>query len=287
MYSPVHQMPKVVLPATLPARSLFTTTFWSLRLGFLCQLISFAIFYTGYFTCGGRGLFSLSLENLQDDVAQHTFFRASLVIGSFVHLLGTVLLSIFQIFLADDAAWSRGYRAGSKWISYATLYGTCADVLQCVLYLHIALHYSPALITQSTGGGSEWLLFTFTRILYAIAAFQYGQGFFLIEVYHDQGTSAFLGAALLVAYVATGCLDILGIGFLAPGLGTCVRAITLVMAILWAVVFEDIVHAFSPALYETELTNELEAKVNYFARCPPPEAEEPAQHVQLSTSTLF
>lgn len=99
--------------------------------------------------------------------------------------------------------WARGFRSGSKLISYATSFDICSGVLQFILFLHIATNYSPSVWEQYSNGGSEWLLTAFARLLHAISAFLYGNGFFLVEVYHDKGTSVLLGLAILVLYIGS------------------------------------------------------------------------------------
>lgn len=88
------------------------------------------------------------------------------------------------------------------------------------------------------------------------------------------------GGALLVCltfFVLSAVLyaDLLSIAQLSPILSTAIRTITLSLAFVWALSFEQTVHAYAPPLHQTELANTLEEKVNFFARTPATQLETP------------
>lgn len=245
------------------------SSLWLLRLGLLCQVGALAVSYIVYFfSCpkDEKRLFSFYFTGFDEAVMEGIRCRSGVTGAAFLHLIGAGCLSCFQVMLADDASLTRGFRAGSKVISYATLYDICASALQFVLFFHFMANYSPQIWAQYTNGGSEWLLTTFTRLLHAIAMMLYGQGFFLVEAFHDVGTSTFLGLAVALSYIASGVLEILGLGLIPPEVGTFVCLVAMIFALAWALAFEHTLNASSPPLHQCELTNEIESRINHYAR---------------------
>merc|ERR1711977_50436 len=99
-------------------------------------------------------------------------------------------MGVFQYCLADDAAWARGYRAGSKVLSAAVLLDCISQSMQFAAFLWIYKNYSDQWWDQNySQGGVEWLFLGGARILSGMAMKTYGGAIFLLEAYHDEGTN--------------------------------------------------------------------------------------------------
>lgn len=125
-------------------------------------------------------------------------------------------------------------------------------------------------------GGSELVLFLFTRVIHAFSLILFGVACYLLEVYHDEGAGDLHAYINSVLFILSGLFGILSFNaellkfmlkMSTPFVPTL--ALALLAASLWAVYFEPEVTYTSPALNETELTNDVEHQVEKFTHLTP------------------
>lgn len=56
------------------------------------------------FNCQGGEIFNFALVGSSDNVRDSSTFRLSAAVLAFLHVLGTVYISCFQLLMSDDAA---------------------------------------------------------------------------------------------------------------------------------------------------------------------------------------
>lgn len=206
-------------------------------------------------------------------------------------------------------SWARGYRAGSKILRLATFMDLLCSVMQFIFYLYIAKFYQPKWYAQFEEGGPERLFFSYIRCMHAVCLLLYAAATYLLEVYHDEGAgdlhaylnSTLFGFAGLIGKSQTHCCVIVPVVHLSTstcfrfavhfseftvmflplsGLSTLAIWFALLAATVWAFFFEPEVNNVSPALHETELTNDVEQQVEKFARMSP---YYPTEHSMLQS----
>lgn len=240
-----------------------------LRLGVLLKWIGLTGLLFSYYIYEGQGLFTYDLKDTTEAQRELQGFRCSLTAFQFVHLLGALYLLGFQTFLADDASWSRGYRAGSKMFGTAATFDVISSTLQFIIYVYMDNYYDKTWWAHFTSGGAEWLISTLARLLNAFALFYYASGFFLLEVYHDNGTNDWHG--VLNAFILTfaGIAEISVLVLSEGSISIVLHWIALVSILVWAMAFEQELNSSQPFLHESEFTNQVESQVEKFARNSP------------------
>ncbi|KAL8437818.1 hypothetical protein ACSSS7_000699 [Eimeria intestinalis] len=196
-------------------------------------------------------------------------FHTALAFFSGLYMLGATYLVCFQALAADDACWARGYRAGSKILRLATFLDLLSSIMQFIFFLYIAKFYKPKWYMHFQEGGPECLFFSYIRCLHAVCLSLYAAATYLLEVYHDEGAGdlhAYINSALFgFASLLEFCVLFIPIG----GASSLSIWLALLAASTWAIFFEPEVNNVSPALHETELTNDVEQQVEKFARMSP------------------
>lgn len=258
-----------VPPSRAPSVSLNLIFNCSLRLGFGMQLIGFLGLNLVYLAYGGKGVFTYDLTGVPEDSRLDERFRAYLTTFTMIYMLGALSLMSFQVLLADDTCWARGYRSGSKILRLATFLDTVSSTMQFIFYLYISKFYTERWFVHLNEGGSELVFFVFTRIMHAFACLLYGLACYLLEVYHDEGAGDLHAYLNGVCFVLTGCSELMVLVLHKGMFTTPLIMVTLCAATLWAVYFEPEVVFVSPALQETELTNDVEHQVEKFTRMTP------------------
>lgn len=246
-----------------------------LRLGFLLEFIGLTGLFISYFGYKGTGFFTYDLWLTSEEQRSHLGFRNCLVLFSGLYLLGALCLLLFQAVLSDDASWARGYRAGAKLLGNATFLDVVGATLQFIFYAYMSNHYDKTWWAQFTGGGVEWLVFALARLIHALGALFYASALFLLEVYHDQGTNDWHGVLNAFLFTGTALMELLVLTVMDGATGVVLNWVALVSALLWAMAFEQEVNASGPLLHETELSNEVEAQVEKFARAHPYNIQQP------------
>ncbi|XP_058515537.1 uncharacterized protein LOC131478935, partial [Ochotona princeps] len=196
-------------------------------------------------------------------------FQVIMAMMAGIYMVGASYLVCFQAVLADDACWARGYRAGSKILRLATFMDLLSSTMQFIFYLYISKFYSAKWYTHFLEGGSERIFFSYIRCMHALACLLFACAYYLLEVYHDEGAGdlhAYINASLfgLAGAVEFSVLFVGMSGVAAVFIWVALAALT-----AWACFFEPEVNEASPALYETELTNDVEQQVEKFARMSP------------------
>ncbi|CDJ60918.1 hypothetical protein, conserved [Eimeria maxima] len=265
---PAMRGPCLDLPTTVFCGGVGGNSFL-LRGGFLLQLFSLTGLFISYWASGGAGLFGYELQGMNEAARSSEGLHTALAFFSGLYMLGAAYLVCFQAIAADDACWARGYRSGSKVLRLATFLDLLSSVMQFIFFLYIAKFYKPKWYLQFKEGGPECLFFSYIRCLHAVCLALYGAATYLLEVYHDEGAgdlhayinSALFGLASLVEF----CVLFVPVG----GASALTIWLALLAAAIWAVFFEPEVNNVSPALHETELTNDVEQQVEKFARLSP------------------
>lgn len=175
-----------------------------LRSGFLFKLIGLTGLILSYYVYKGTGLFTYDLEDTTEEQRGTAGFRSCLEIFSALNLVGALYLLFFQTLLADDASWSRGYRAGSKHLGNAAFLDLISSTLQFIIYVYMDAHYDKVWWNQFSSGGVEWLVYALARLLNAFALLYYASGLFLLEVYHDNGTNDWHGVLNCFLFTVAG-----------------------------------------------------------------------------------
>lgn len=258
-----------------------------LRTGFLLKWIGLTGLIVAYYMYEGRGLFTYDLKETSEAQRDTQGFRCSLACFQLIQSLGALYLLFFQTLLADDASWSRGYRAGSKMLSNAAFLDVASSTLQFIIYVYMDTHYDKVWWNHFTSGGTEWLISTLARLLNAFSLLYYASGLFLLEVYHDNGTNDWHGVLNAFIFTVAGIAgklfshksvlsrariffsEILVLAYVEGSIAIILQWIALVSALVWAMAFEQEVNASQPLLNEPELTNEIESQVEKFARARP------------------
>lgn len=240
-----------------------------LRIGFFLEFISLTFLFLTYWSNGGKGLFNYDLRGMKDEYRMDESFRNSLAVWSGLYLIGAMFIMSFQVLLADDTCWARGYRAGSKILRLASFLDTISATLQFIFYLYISKFYTRKWYVHFNEGGSEWVFFIFVRLVHAFACLLYGLATYLLEVYHDEGAGDLHAYINGVAFVLAGLTEIFVIFCNSGSFSNLLLWFALLAASLWSYYFEPEVNHVSPALHETELTNDVEQQVEKFSRYTP------------------
>ncbi|UKJ89963.2 hypothetical protein MACJ_003220 [Theileria orientalis] len=241
----------------------------SLRAGFGLQLLSLLALNFVYYSYNGKGVFSFDVSGVPEETRLDPSFRFYMAAGSLVYLMGSLSLVFFQVLLADDTCWARGYRSGSKILRLATFLDTVSATLQFIFYLYMSKFYSKRWFNHLNEGGSELVFLVFTRNIHAAACLLYGVASYLLEVYHDEGAGDLHAYLNGVLFVATGASEMAVLLFRVNGVYTPFLLLALAAVTLWAFYFEPEVNFVSPTLKETELTNDVEQQVEKFTRLTP------------------
>ncbi|XP_053991418.1 uncharacterized protein LOC128883263 [Hylaeus volcanicus] len=240
-----------------------------LQTGFLLQLIGLTTLFFVYYAYRGTEIFTYDLVFTSEEQRQLSGFRFWLQIGSGVQLLGSLYILFFHALLADDASWARGYRAGAKLLGNAAFFDVLSRTIQFIIYAYMNNHYGPIWWKQFSMGGAEWLVSALARLLYVFALFYYATSLFLLEIYHDNGTNDWHGLLNCFLFTVAGVSEIVALSIPRNAVSVIISWIALVSALVWSIAFEQEVNACTPLLNEPELTNEIEARVEKYARASP------------------
>ena len=241
-----------------------------LRIGFLIRLITAFAVNIGYYAFGGTRVFTWGLEFTTEHMRAETNYIPYLAVWTGIALWSGMHLACFHAFLSDDAAWARGFRAGSKAFGVAIFFDMVGLVLQLVAYVWISANYSELWWENYTTGGVDWLYFAVCKILFGIKFLCMAPAIALLEIYHDEGTSDWHGLMNAFLLCAGGLSYLVAVFFPAEsGLGIVLGVITLLSVTFWAFHFEDALIESSTALNETELCNEVEQEVGKFTKLSP------------------
>lgn len=159
-----------------------------LRTGFFLQCVSLVLMFVFYWAFGGTGIFIFDLYAGPECVKVSSTFHLTISILMALYLLGTLYIAMFQVFVADNSKWCRGFRAGSKLLSAAVTLDLLSSILRLVQYLYAYFYMSMRWWARYQQTKSDWTLLHFGSIVHSFALFIYGAAFFYMEAYHDEGT---------------------------------------------------------------------------------------------------
>ncbi|OII76100.1 hypothetical protein cand_006890 [Cryptosporidium andersoni] len=247
---------------SIPIESLF---YAFLRLGLFFEIMCFAgLTLISYVSTGSL---MLNYHSFPEHMLQGSI-PSYVSLCFFLGLVGAGKLMVFQILLADDTCFARGYVTGSKIIKVASLLDLVGKMICFVFTLQLGGTSENAIEfnTAVAQGGVEINFLTFGQVLSGIAFISYGFGFLLLELFQDEGVGNVYGYINFSSFVSAGiAILIYAISFKTSG-ANFIALVALMGAFIWASFFEPAVNEFSPSLGETELTNDVETQVEKFTR---------------------
>ncbi|PFH36015.1 glideosome-associated protein with multiple-membrane spans GAPM2B [Besnoitia besnoiti] len=228
-----------------------------LRIGASLQagcLVFMCLLYLGF---GGGGLFVFDEfagpESVRISDAFH-LLTAILMVG---YLVGTVLITLFQLFVADSSKWPLGFRAGSKTLSCAATLDAVAGCLRVVQCVHSYFFSTVQWWAKYQRTQSDWGLYHLSSTLHSFALVMYGVGFFLLESYHDQGTYEEYAWAMLGLYTTAGLAELVMVYTGFGAFFTLFLVAALIVTVNWAFQFEPLLEKWSPDLHSRNLNENM------------------------------
>ncbi|KAF7457789.1 putative glideosome associated protein with multiple membrane spans 3 [Cryptosporidium felis] len=247
---------------SIPIENSFNTL---LRMGLLLELFCFlGLTLIGY---NYTNQLSINFHSLGELLVQGNAPKY-ISLCFFLGILGSLYLMAFQILLADDTCFARGYVTGSKIIKIATLLDLVGKTISFVFTMQLggSTDLESAFNMAVAQGGVEINFLIFGQVLCGIAFVSYGLGFLLLELFQDEGVGNSYGYINFLAFSASG-ISLLVHATTFKSTGISLFALTsFAAALLWALFFEPSINEFSPAFSETELTNDVETQVEKFTR---------------------
>ncbi|KAJ1613148.1 cytochrome c oxidase subunit III [Cryptosporidium canis] len=247
---------------SIPIEGVFNTL---LRMGLIFELICYlgltliSYNYTNQLSINYHSLGEILVQGNAPKYISFCFFMG---------IVGSLYLMSFQLLLADDTCFARGYVTGSKIIKIATLLDFIGKTIGFVFTMQLGgnTDLESAFNAAVAQGGVEINFLTFGQILCGIAFVSYGLGFLLLELFQDEGVGNTYGYINFIAFSASGISLLLhATTFKCTG-ATLFALASFSAALLWALLFEPSINEFSPAFGETELTNDVETQVEKFTR---------------------
>jgi len=241
----------------------------SLRMAFGQRLISMIGLFISYYAFKGKTLFAYDMSSTSEEMRSNPNYLLNNCIWQGLGVLSVMYFACYHFCLADDAAWARGYRAGSKFLGAAIMLDAIVQMSQLSSYIWLYKHYSEQWWIHNFGsGGIEWLFISGSRILSGMALTLYAFAFFLLEVYHDEGTNEWHAVFNLFLFSVAGFAEMFSACFVPPGVAFLLVFIAVVSGFLWSLPFEEELTEAS-ALHETELVNQVEEETNKYAALSP------------------
>lgn len=228
-----------------------------LRTGFFLQCVSLILMFIFYWAFGGNGIFVFDLYAGPECVKVSSAFHLIISILMAIYLLGTLYIAMFQVFVADNSKWCRGFRAGSKLLSAAVTLDLLSSILRLVQYLYAYFYMSMRWWARYQQTKSDWTLLHFGSIVHSFALFIYGAAFFYMEAYHDEGTYEELAWSNLTLFKLAGLAELL---MVFSGFGAFFSILLLgavISATIWAFSFEPLLEKWSPELHSRDINADV------------------------------
>lgn len=146
--------------------------------------------------------------------------------------------------------YSRGFRAGSKVLNTALLLDLFSLAIRILAFLYGYHFMQTRWWLHYTQTKSDFSLFYFGALIHGVSMVLYGVAIFYMESYHDEGTVQELGWVSLGLFSAAGFCEIL---MVLSGWGACftmIQLAALIVATIWAMSFEPLLHFHSVALHD-------------------------------------
>lgn len=228
-----------------------------LRTGFMLQCVSLILMFVFYWAFGGTGIFVFDLYAGPECVKVSSAFHLTISILMAIYLLGTLYIAMFQVFVADNSKWCRGFRAGSKLLSAAVTLDLLSSILRLVQYLYAYFYMSMRWWARYQQTKSDWTLLHFGSIVNSFALFIYGAAFFYMEAYHDEGTYEELAWSNLTLFKMAGLAELL---MVFSGFGAFFSILLLgatISGTIWAFSFEPLLEKWSPELHNRDINADV------------------------------
>lgn len=228
-----------------------------LRTGFFLQCVSLLLMFIFYWVFGGTGIFVFDLYAGPECVKVSSAFHLTISILMAIYILGTLYIAMFQVFVADNSKWCRGFRAGSKLLSAAVTLDLLSSILRLVQYLYAYFYMSMRWWARYQQTKSDWTLLHFGSIVNSFALFIYGAAFFYMEAYHDEGTYEELAWSNLTLFKMAGLAELL---MVFSGFGAFFSILLLgaiISATIWAFSFEPLLEKWSPELHNRDINADV------------------------------
>eukprot|EP00921_Rhytidocystis_pertsovi_P017336 GHVQ01027261.1.p1 GENE.GHVQ01027261.1~~GHVQ01027261.1.p1 ORF type:complete len:348 (+),score=53.77 GHVQ01027261.1:1-1044(+) len=228
-----------------------------LRTGLLTQTVSLALMWILFLGFGGSGVFIFDLYAGPESIRVSSAFHLIVSILCTVYLMGTFYIALFQIFVADNSKWSRGFRIGSKLLSSAVMLDIISTSLRLIQYLYAYFYMGMKWWSKFNQSKADFSLFQFGNVINSFALLLYGLAWFYLEAYHDQGTYmqfAWWNLGLFAA-AAVGELLMVFTGF--GAFFSVVLLMAMVSATMWATSFEPMVQSCQPQLHSRDVNADV------------------------------
>eukprot|EP01054_Gregarina_sp_Poly1_P009816 Gregarina_sp_Poly_1__9815@NODE_629_length_7064_cov_625_434043_g482_i0_p3_GENE_NODE_629_length_7064_cov_625_434043_g482_i0NODE_629_length_7064_cov_625_434043_g482_i0_p3_ORF_typecomplete_len293_score21_69DUF3273/PF11677_8/1e59SdpI/PF13630_6/2_2e03SdpI/PF13630_6/0_2SdpI/PF13630_6/20DKCLD/PF08068_12/2_3e02DKCLD/PF08068_12/2_7ECFribofla_trS/PF07155_12/68ECFribofla_trS/PF07155_12/1_1_NODE_629_length_7064_cov_625_434043_g482_i054936371 len=240
-----------------------------LRFGLLYQFLAMSGLIVSHYAFEGEGFYTWEGRYTTAEMRSNDNYRLTLVIFTILYLIGAIYIAAFQTTLADDSAWARGYRAGSKFMAHGAIFDTISAVMCTAGALNFYKSYTDSYWTHFREGNLDWIFGAGARVLHGIAWLLYAQGYVLLEIYHDEGTNDWHGILNWFLFMIGGIIEISVLFLADPAVGIAFAWVAVLSALVWAMAFEQELSETSPTMNESELCNELEREVEKFTRTSP------------------
>ncbi|XP_053991635.1 uncharacterized protein LOC128883378 [Hylaeus volcanicus] len=228
-----------------------------LRLGLLIQLLVLIFGFALYYGHGGTGVFTFDLFNTPEKLRTSQGYSAILIVLQFFFLLGCMCISSFQIYVADNSKLTRGFRAGSKMLSTATLLDTFVVGLRLMQSIYAYQFLGKRWWMKYTQSNADWCLFFSGTLLHSVALALYALAFFYMEAYHDEGTYEEWSWILLSLFSLAAFFEFL---LIFTGFGnffSLIHIAALATAVFWAFSFEPLLHYYSPVFHDRDINADI------------------------------
>ncbi|KAF8822760.1 multi-pass transmembrane protein [Cardiosporidium cionae] len=228
-----------------------------LRTGFTLQAGSLFFMLVFYIAFGGYGVFIFDIYASPESVRISSAFHLIVSILMAIYLLGVLYIGFFQVFVADNSKWSRGFRAGSKSLSAAVALDLISSSLRFIQYLYAYFFMEIKWWARYQQTKAEWALFQFGSILNVVALLLYGAALFYMEAYHDEGTHEETAWTNLLLFSLAGFAELL---MIFSGYGAFFSLFLLgavISAAVWSYSFEPLIEKWSPSLHSRDINSDV------------------------------
>ncbi|KAF8819227.1 multi-pass transmembrane protein [Cardiosporidium cionae] len=228
-----------------------------LRTGFTLQAGSLFFMLVFYIAFGGYGVFIFDIYASPESVRISSAFHLIVSILMAIYLLGILYIGFFQVFVADNSKWSRGFRTGSKSLSAAVTLDLISSSLRFIQFLYAYFFMEIKWWARYQQTKAEWALFQFGSILNVVALLLYGAALFYMEAYHDEGTYEETAWTNLILFTLAGLTELL---MIFSGYGAFFSLFLLgavISAAMWSYSFEPLIEKWSPSLHSRDINADV------------------------------
>lgn len=258
--------------------------FPAFRLGLLIQTIALAFSLAVYHGQGGTNAFTFDLYNFGEKLRTSPTFVLMITTGITLYTAGLLCNLIFQAFLTDNGKYatsvcalaclsqlllallfsvitcacrySRGFRTGSKLMMMALNMDLLVQALRILAFVYAYHFLSERWWLHHSQTKTDFAIFYVSALLHGVSLLSYGFAIFYMETYHDEGTFEEFGWVCLGIFGFAGLSEI---AMVMTGWGAyfgLVQLLGLLVATIWAMSFEPLLHFHSGPLHERTIQDE-------------------------------